>query len=99
MGVERLRRLKKYGPETNLEAWCDLLSVVTVFEGTDVLVKRKLVNVDMVDELMLGLITRTWERIEPVIIEYRERFEWPQALKWFEYLYNEMNKREQLVNK
>jgi len=52
-----------------------LLSVVTVFEGMGVLVKRKLVDMDMVDELMLGLITRTWERTEPVIIEYRERFE------------------------
>ena len=76
-----------------------MLSVVTVFEGMGVLVKRKLVDVEMVNELMLGFITRTWERIEPVITEYRERFEWPQALKWFEHLYNEMNEREQLAQK
>ncbi|MCW4035858.1 MAG: hypothetical protein NWE75_01565 [Candidatus Bathyarchaeota archaeon] len=61
MGVERLGL--KYGPETNLEALCYLLSVVTVFEGMGVLVKRKLMDVEMVDELMLGFINRTWERI------------------------------------
>lgn len=89
--------IEKYGPEKNLEAWADLLSVVTVFEGVGLLVKKKLVDVNMVGELMSGLITRTWERIEPIIIEYRERFNWPQALRSFETLYNEMKKREQLA--
>ena len=88
--------IEKYGPKNNLEAWSDLLSVFTVFESIGLLVREKLIDVDMVDELMLGLITRTWERIEPVIFEYRERFNWPQAGRSFEYLYNEMKIREQL---
>jgi len=88
--------IEKYGPENNLEAWADMLTVFTVFEGMGLLVKKKLVDVNMVDELMLGLITRTWESFETLIPEYRERFNWPQAGRSFEYLYNEMKRREQL---
>ena len=86
--------IEKYGPVNNLEAWADLLSVFTAFEGIGLLVKKKLVDIDMVEELMLGLITRTWERIETVIFEYRERFNWPETGRSFEYLYKEMKKRE-----
>jgi hypothetical protein len=88
--------IEKYGPENNLEAWADMLTVFTVFEGMGLLVKKKLVDVNMVDELMLGLITRTWESFENLIPEYRERFNWPQAGRSFEYLYNEMKRREKL---
>ena len=87
--------IEKYGPKNNLEAWADLLSVFTAFESIGLLVRENLIDVDMVDELMSGLITRTWERIEPIIFEYRERFNWPQAGRSFEYLYNEMKRREQ----
>ncbi len=74
-----------------------MLSVFTVFEGMGLLVKKKLVDVNMVDELMLGLITRTWESsFKAIVPEYRERFNWPQAGRSFEYLYNEMKRREKL---
>jgi hypothetical protein len=33
--------------------------------------------------------------MEPIILGYRKEFNQPEAGKWFEYLYNEMKKREQ----
>lgn len=82
--------LKKYGPETNLEAYSSWASVGNFYEGMGVLVKRKLIDVNLVDDLMSGFILRFWDKIEPIIKEFRERENWPQAYEWIEYLYNEI---------
>jgi len=28
--------------------------------------------------------------MKPMMVEWRERFNWPQAFEWAEYLYNEI---------
>lgn len=60
------------------------------YEGIGVLVKRKLIDVNLVDDLMSGFILRSWEKIEPIIKEFRERENWPQAWEWIEYLYHQI---------
>ena len=70
-------------------------SVGVFFEGIGVLVKRKLVNMDLVDDLLSSDIVSTWEKMKPLAEGIRKRFAHPQALEWFEYLCNEMKKREQ----
>jgi hypothetical protein len=85
--------VKRYS--TNSEVKAALMSVVTYFEGIGVLVKRKLVNMELVDDLLNLNIVRTWKKVKPWAEGTRKRFAHPQSLEWFEYLYNEMQKREQ----
>jgi len=70
-------------------------SVGVFFEGIGVLVKRKLISMDLVDDLFTTPILDTWEKMKPIVEGRRERLKRPQTLEWFEYLYNEMKKREQ----
>jgi len=70
-------------------------SVGVFFEGIGVLVKRKLISMDLVDDLFTGPILDTWEKTKPLVEGSRQRRKRPQTLEWFEYLYNEMKKREQ----
>jgi hypothetical protein len=65
------------------------------FEGIGVLVKRKLISMDLVDDLLSGPVVDTWDKLKPLVEGRRERLKRPQTLEWFEYLYSEMKKREQ----
>jgi hypothetical protein len=56
------------------------------------LVKRKLVSMGLIDDLLNANILSTWEKIKPIAEGMRKRV--PQSWEWFEYLYNEMKKRE-----
>lgn len=60
------------------------------FEGIGVLVYRGLIDVALVDDLFSGEMTRFWEKFEPIIKELRVKWNWPQAVEWTEYLYNEV---------
>jgi hypothetical protein len=84
---------KKY--RTNVEVLAAFYSVGVFFEGIGVLVKRELINIDLVDDLFSGPISDTWEKIKPIVEGRRIQRKSPQTLEWFEYLYNEMKKREQ----
>jgi len=89
--------MKKYGPTTNIEAWASTESVTAFFEGVGVLLHNKLINLGLVDDLLSSPIKYTWEKIEPLVKERRKRRKRPQIWEWFEYLYNEMQKREQTL--
>lgn len=81
---------KKYG-------WSEALEVGMFFEGIGVLLKRKLINIDLVDDLFTGPIKITWESFEDLTKDARKQREAPTLFEWFEYLYNEMKKREQTL--
>jgi hypothetical protein len=83
--------LKKHSPE-NRVAWN---SQAAYFEGIGVLLHRKLIDIGLVDDLLSTPIINTWEKIEPLVKARRELLKRPQIWEWFEYLYNEMKKREQ----
>jgi hypothetical protein len=87
---------KTYGPETNVKAFNKWDSMGTYFKGVGVLLKRKLIDLDLVDELMGTSIRLYWEKSGPIMKHFREHF-WPHAYEWFEYLYNELQKREQTL--
>jgi len=81
----------KYGyVSSNSEEFSKLDFVATFFEGIGVLVKRGLIDVTLVDDLMSGHVVSSWERFEPPIMEWREKMNWPQLLEWWEYLYHEV---------
>jgi hypothetical protein len=65
------------------------------FEELGILLHRKLVDISLVDDLFSGPIIRFWEASKPYVEEARKRLNEPQYAEWFEYLYDEMKKREQ----
>jgi hypothetical protein len=77
---------------TNAEVKAAGATVNFFFEGVGVLVKRKLISMDLVDDLLSTNIMLTWEKRKPTVEGYRKKFSRPQAWEWFEYLYNEMKK-------
>ena len=68
--------------------------VSVLFEGLGVLLHRKLISIKLVEDLFSGPIKSTWEKMWPLIEGYRKTM-YPTAYEYFEYLYTEMQKREQ----
>jgi hypothetical protein len=97
---------KKYGSETNREAWNKWQSVARLFNGVGVLLKKGLVDIDLVEELLVNIVLISWVKMGPVVYGFREYTrlrgkrlnfharsdKYPQ-LSGFEYLYNELRKR------
>jgi len=84
--------LEKYGPENNPDAYATRIAVSSFFEGIGVLVKRDLVDICMVHNLLGVSVVNTWEKIGPVFIDARTRVNEPYIYLDFEYLYNEIIK-------
>ena len=84
----------KYGPSTNAEAFARWDSVGSYFKGIGVLLKKNLIDLDLVDELMGTSIRKYWEKSSSFVKEARVR-DWPHSLEGVEYLYNELQKKGQ----
>ena len=83
---------KKYG-------WSDYMEVAVFLEELGVLLHRKLIDIGLVDDLFSTPIKMSWEKMKPVVEDRRKRLNRPQWLEWSEYLYNEMQKREEKLAK
>ena len=86
--------MSRDGPETNFKAWTSLNSIGYFFDGLGVLVRRRLIDISLVDDLMSSSIFWLWEKMEPIIRERRKRKNRPQIWEWVEYLYGDMKARE-----
>jgi hypothetical protein len=73
----------------------EVLAVGMFFEGIGILLKRKLIDIELVDDMFTMPIKATWEKMRDITLEARIVRNEPTGLEWFEYLYNEMKKREQ----
>jgi hypothetical protein len=82
---------KKEGDTPEVRAVFDICSF---FDGIGILLHRKLIDTEMVDELFSFYTKAVWEKVKP-LVEGRRRDLDPKFRQWFEYLYNEMKKREQ----
>lgn len=63
------------------------------YDQVGALLKRGLVELDLVDDLLGNSTRQLWERVEPVIRQIRERSDDPRLYEHFEYLYEEMTRR------
>ena len=86
---------KKYGPEANIEAFSLWVSMGNYYKGIGVLVNKNLIDIELVDNLISPSLIGYWEKCELIIKEFREHYKFPRTFEWSEYLYNEMQKREQ----
>jgi hypothetical protein len=85
--------VKKYGRFGRFEA---VSEVCMFFEGIGVLLHRKLIDISLIDDLFSPIsIKIIWEKMKPVVEGWRNQFNEPETLEWFENLYNEMQKRKQ----
>ena len=67
------------------------------FEGVGILLHKKLIDIELVDDLFSTPIITIWEKTLPITEAFREYLKRPQLSEWYEYLYNEMKKREQKI--
>jgi hypothetical protein len=87
---------EKYG-WNNLDEWINTyVRQATVYEGIGVLVEQGLIDIELVDRLLHNTTIYFWERIGPVIAEYRKLAQAPghhPLLDSTEYLYNLIKQR------
>jgi hypothetical protein len=81
---------EEFGKEANMVAWSEGSSLFAFFEGLGVLVHRKLIDPNLVDDLLSGPIIRYWESSKPYIVERRIRQNHPPIGEWIEYLYSQI---------
>jgi len=93
--------LKKYGPiisadpERERSQICeDIDRIGWFFDGIGLLVYRKFVDIRLVDDFFGYGIVLAWEKMKPLVYGWRKQYNMPKSFEWFEYLANEMKKRE-----
>jgi len=87
----------RYGQRTNLEAYISLTSILWYFEGVGVLLKNRLVNINLIDALYSDRYVRFWEKFEPILQDLREDFDNPNYYQNGEYLHDELKKHQKLA--
>ena len=88
--------VKKYGaPNSEEPIPLAVDKVLYFFEEVGVLLSKKLVDIDLIDQLMGYNIVMIGTKTMPIIEGARKRLNLPHVWTNFEYLYNEMKKREQ----
>ena len=100
---EKLRtsETKDYNGYVKKQGLTDFMQVASLFEGLGFLLHKKFLNIDLVRELMNESTKMAWEKVKPMIEDARKRLsqrklgEYVPVYRWWEYLYNEMQKREQ----
>ena len=78
--------------ETDIEIASKVGEVCAFFEGMGLLVKRKLIDINLVAELLSSPVCWVWEKLEKRIKRAREIRQRPQIWEWFEYLYYEIQR-------
>jgi hypothetical protein len=84
------REEKDYNEYIKKQGAVELLQISTYFEGVGILLHRNLLDIDMARELFGEPIKLIWEKNESILKEMHS-----DKCFWFEYLYNELKKREQ----
>jgi hypothetical protein len=73
----------------------EINQVCLFFEGIGILLQRKLLDTRMIEDLFGGFVTRAWEAVKVGVTKARKQLNDPSVYYYFEYLYNEMKKKEQ----
>ncbi|MGA2310425.1 MAG: hypothetical protein ABSG57_12880 [Candidatus Bathyarchaeia archaeon] len=86
--------VKRYGrPISRNQVPMSFMMMGNFFEQIGVLFKNRLIDASLIDQLFPVFVV--WEKMKPLVEGMRKEYHNPGFLEWFEYLYNEMRKREQ----
>ncbi|UCE29711.1 MAG: hypothetical protein JSV85_03065 [Candidatus Bathyarchaeota archaeon] len=97
----RTRELEDYDGYVEKHGLIDLNVIGWIFKGLGFLLHRKFLNIDTAHELITESTEMTWERVKPMAEDVRNQLgqrksgEYVPVYKWWEYLYDELQKREQ----
>jgi hypothetical protein len=94
----RDREILDHGKYKEKYGFVELNEVFVFFEQLGRLIKKGLVDIDLLP-FGPGQVKATWEKIKPVLEGGRKSYNEPKLGYGFEYLYNEMQKREQQLAK
>ena len=91
--------VKRYGPwYSETEVYKAFRMVCLFFNGIGILLMWKFVDIEMVVKLFHVSAKTTWEKVKPLVEGGRKQTN-TLLFDEFEYLYNEVKKREQLASK
>ncbi len=82
----------KYGPDTNLAEWSEMLQYWTFIENLGILVRRKSLSIELVDDVFAGIILDHWDKAKSIAVGLRELWNMPDVMIWTEHLSNELRK-------
>jgi len=88
----------KYGSDVDPEAKATWDSILMWLEGLGVLVKRGLIDPELVHDLLYAFIINFWERHLPIFSRWREQHG-PKTLEDLESLYDHMNRLSEKLGK
>jgi hypothetical protein len=82
--------VEKYGKQrfTDIEKYSEAVSLGTYFEGVGVLLKNGFIDIEPVVDLLGTTILLYWDKMRPIMKEYRVRNNSPRAYLYAEYLYD-----------
>ena len=84
---------RKYDSSVNFENYVKRIRVWNWFNGLGVLVKKKLIDVDLVYETLGQYIIYQWSKWRDIFLEYKKLGEMaPDFMDGFEFLGGEMNR-------
>lgn len=92
--------VKKYGPPfVEKPEQMAIMTVGNYFEAIGTLLKRKLLDIDLACDYWGETFTVLWEKIKPFVDGVRQEFNQPEFGDYGEYLFDEMQKRQQQLAK
>lgn len=92
--------VKKYGSlATETPTIMAFHTISNYSEAVGYLLKRKLLSINYVWDTFGPTSILFWEKLKPLIEGFRKEYNTPTAFGPFEYLYNEMKRKQQLQQK
>lgn len=76
------------------EQYLSIYMVLGTWERLGILVYRREIDFEMVDDAYSGPILQTWQKLETYIREFRARLKRDTAFEWFQWLAERMAERE-----
>jgi len=91
----RIRESKRVNYNDCLKVEYEFELVIAFYDSLGILLHRKLVGIEPIAELFGTAVIRAWERSKVYIEGARKEVDEPKLYWGFEFLYNEIQKREQ----
>ncbi len=71
-----------------------ILIVVGTWERLGVLVFRREIDIELVEDAFSGPVIQSWQKLSPYIQEFRAQLQRDTAMEWFQWLAERMIERE-----
>ena len=99
--ISKIMNMEFKDYEDYLENYGDPLSDIALHtitgynDGLGYLMYKGLIDIETIEYILSGSTKSLWEKLKPITEGMRKQYNLPELSKWFEYLYKELQKREQ----